>query len=286
MWHFVSDQISAQLNQDFICDDIRQVKGGDTHLSFKVSDGRSRFFVKVNDAEKLPQLEAEADGLTHLLAANVIRVPKVICTGTVSGKAFLVLEHLRLQSDSQQNWRLLGEKLAELHQHNGQEMYGWQSDNYIGPTPQLNPWHKKWNLFFAEQRIGFLLTLLAEKRILVTPIDDIVTAVANLLAGHQPHPSTLHGDLWSGNVSFSGGMPVFFDPAFYIGDRETDLAMTELFSPFPKDFYLGYQDTWALPPEYEYRKPVYQLYHVLNHALLFGGHYIESANAILKNLEP
>ena len=102
---------------------------------------------------------------------------------------------------------------------------------------------------------------------------------------YQPRPSLLHGDLWGGNcASDNNNNPVIYDPAVYYGDRETDLAMTELFGGFNNDFYQSYNDTFALDPGYKTRKDLYNLYHILNHYNLFGGSYASQANSITQKL--
>jgi fructosamine-3-kinase len=285
MWHFISEQISECIQQDFICDNVRDVKAGDSHKAYKISDGKQRFFVKINEKVQLPNFEAEVEGLTHLSNTQLFKVPNVICTGLVSTHSFLVLEYIAMTQGNGQNWFHFGQALAELHKNHTQKMYGWQTDNFIGLTPQPTLWQKKWNSFFSEQRIGFMLQLLSEKGHDLANIDSVIESVNCLLAGHNPRSSMLHGDLWKSNAGFHKNQPVLFDPAFYFGDREIDLAMTELFGRFPESFYQGYADIWPLEVDYQYRKPIYQLYHVLNHALLFGGHYIDRANITLKNLD-
>lgn len=285
MWHFISEQISESIQQDFICDDIREVKAGDSHKSYKISDGKQRFFVKTNEKHQLSNFEAEREGLDHISHTQLFKVPKVICSGLVSSHSYLVLEYITITQGDDSSWFHFGEALAKMHTEHTQQMYGWQEDNFIGLTPQPNLWQKKWNCFFAEQRIGFMLQLLSEKGIDLANIESVVESVKNLLLGHKPQSSMLHGDLWQGNTGFHSNQPVIYDPAFYFGDRETDLAMTELFGRFPENFYTGYSSIWPLDEGYHYRKPIYQLYHVLNHALLFGGQYIDSAKIILKNLD-
>ena len=285
MWHFISEQISECIQKDFICDDIRDVRAVDSHKAYKISDGKNQFFVKTNTKIHLPNFEAEVEGLEHLNNTQLFIVPNVICSGLVSDHSFLVLEYIAMTEGNEKNWFHFGQVLAELHKNHTQQMYGWQEDNFIGLTPQPNLWQKKWNVFFAEQRIGFMLQLLSEKGHDLANIDKVVESVNRLLTGHNPKSSMLHGDFWQGNVGFYKNQPVLYDPAFYFGDRETDLAMTELFGRFPKSFYQGYDDIWPLAVDYQYRKPIYQLYHVLNHALLFGGHYVDSAKIILKNLD-
>lgn len=285
MWHFISEQISQSIEHDFICDDIREISSGDSHNAYKISDGKQRFFVKTNNRNQLANFKAESEGLEHLQQAELFKVPKVVCCGVAIDHSFLVLEHITMDSGSTCAWFDFGKNLAELHLKQTQEMYGWQDDNFIGLTIQPNHWDKKWSRFFAEQRIGFMLQLLHEKGYALADIDRTVESVKRLLHGHNPVSSMLHGDLWQGNTGFHKQQAVMFDPAFYYGDREAEIAMTELFSKFPPAFYQGYDQVWPLDTDYQYRKSVYQLYHVLNHALLFGGHYVESAKATLKTLD-
>jgi fructosamine-3-kinase len=97
--------------------------------------------------------------------------------------------------------------------------------------------------------------------------------------------SLLHGDLWGGNASaLADGTPVVFDPAVYCGDREADLAMTELFGGFPKDFHAAYRAAWPLDEGYPVRRDFYNLYHVLNHANLFSGAYVEQGARLIERL--
>ena len=144
-----------------------------------------------------------------------------------------------------------------------------------------------WADFFAEKRIGSMLERLASIGTWKSGdgnIDDIVTRVRHLLSLHQPHPSLLHGDLWAGNAGFNKKGPVLFDPAVYVGDAETDLAMAELFGGFPQSFFEGYHHHTPIEKNYRLRKPIYQLYHILNHGLLFGAHYIAQAKQILDDI--
>ncbi len=285
MWHFISEQISQSIGQDFICDDIREIPGGDSHQTFKIASENRRFFVKTNEKIYLSNFEAESEGLDHLRQCQLFKVPQVICSGVVSDHSFLVLEHLTMTEGEPSDWYSAGQALATFHKSHSQQMYGWQDDNYLGLTQQCNRWAKKWNYFYAEQRIGYMLQLLHEKGLLLADIDKVTDTIKSLFAGYNPQASMLHGDLWHGNLGFNRHQLVLFDPAFYFGDRETDLAMTELFGRFPSSFYRGYNEVWPLEQDYQYRKPIYQLYHILNHALLFGGQYIETAKLTLRNLD-
>ena len=70
----------------------------------------------------------------------------------------------------------------------------------------------------------------------------------------------------------------------YFGDRESDFAMAELFGGFPTSFHAAYRAAWPLDSGYETRKPLYNLYHVLNHFNLFGGAYLGQAQRMTEQL--
>ncbi len=141
--------------------------------------------------------------------------------------------------------------------------------------------------FWLTQRLGFQLQLAAAKGYsgrLQSQGERLLTELPALLAGHSP-PPLLHGDLWSGNYSVDAcGAPVIFDPAIYYGDRETDIAMTELFGGFSPRFYQAYNEVYPLPEGYRLRKSLYNLYHVLNHLNLFGGGYMAQAEQLIGSL--
>ncbi len=245
----------------------------------------ARYFVKVNKAPRLPMLEAEADGLAALAQAGALRVPTPVAHGASAGAAFLVLEWLDFSDGGRD--AALGRALAELHRVAGPR-FGWHRDNTIGTTLQLNAWSDDWPAFFRDRRIAPQLELAAangHRGELQRDGERLLMAIPALLAGHAVVPSLLHGDLWSGNAARLGsGEPVVFDPAVYHGDRESDLAMTELFGGFGANFYAAYRDAWALDEGYPVRRTLYNLYHVLNHLNLFGGGYRAQAESMIARL--
>ena len=252
-----------------------------------VLDGRtSRYFLKYNEPARLDMFAAEAEGLEALGAARAVRVPKPICWGTAGGVAFLVLEHLDLAPADARTQALLGERLAALHGVT-RPQHGWHRDNTIGTTPQHNAQTPNWAEFFREQRLRPQLQLASEHGYweLTRAGEKLLVHVDALLAGHAPAASLLHGDLWGGNAAATAaGEPVIFDPAVYFGDREADIAMTELFGGFANTFYEAYRAAWPLPPGYRTRRTLYNLYHVLNHANLFGGGYADQARRMIDAL--
>jgi fructosamine-3-kinase len=284
MWQTVVKDISVSLAIDFSLDNKQALTGGDTHLSYKINGAGRTFFVKVAAKEALMQFEAESFSLTHLQQFSHCKIPKVICSGLSLDKSFLVLEYLNFQPPTSELWAELGKQLAKQHQQADSGEYGWDHDNFIGNNIQVNRWHKSWSRFFAEQRIGWQLQLLKEKGHWQGNTEKVVGRIQKLLANHQPRPCLLHGDLWQGNIGFYQDQPAIFDPACYFGDREADLAMTELFGRFDPHFYQGYQEQYPLDKGYEGRKGIYNLYHLLNHSNLFGGVYIDQAQNHLEQL--
>jgi protein-ribulosamine 3-kinase len=251
--------------------------GSSLNATWRLDLAGERFFVKANAAARLDMFEAEAAGLADLAAAGAIRVPCPIASGTAGGASFLALEWLDIVAGGRD--ATMGRALAALHRHTA-AAHGWHRDNTIGTTPQDNTPSADWAQFFANRRIAPQLAL-AERNghaELQRIGDALLAAIPLLLADHAPAPSLLHGDLWSGNAArLADGTPVLFDPAVYYGDRETDLAMCALFGGFGADFHAAYRDAWPLPPGHDLRRDLYNLYHVLNHANLFGGGYVAQA---------
>jgi fructosamine-3-kinase len=248
-----------------------------------LESGDTRYFAKTNDARTAATFLAEADGLVALADAGM-RVPRPIAQGEADGSAFLVLEYLALGHGADSGFRELGRALARLHTHRGGE-FGWHHDNFIGLTPQPNGRHASWTGFWQHERLAPQFALAARnghRGELQLLGGRVIEAVPQLLAGHSPAPSLLHGDLWSGNAGFLGdGTPVVFDPAVYYGDAEADLAMTELFGGFPPSFYEGYREVRQIAAGYPVRRVLYNLYHVLNHLNLFGEGYRSQAERMM-----
>lgn len=227
--------------------------------------------------------QAEAAGLECLRGSNAMAAPRPLAIGTADNQAFLVLEAIDFGRPPG-DWTSMGKQLATLHRTT-HSTFGWHRDNYIGSTPQSNRANIEWSTFFREERMSPQFELAIEQGIAIAGANELLDSIEALLAGHSPQPSLLHGDLWSGNAGWNdSGEPVIFDPACYFGDRETDLAFTEMFGGFPRSFYQSYQDTWPLAAGYERRKSLYNLYHIVNHANLFGGGYRSQAEQVIRSL--
>lgn len=261
------------------------VGGGCINAAWRIEGQTARYFVKTNSAAGLHMFEAEAAGLAELAATRTLRVPCPLAAGITGNEAFLVLEWLDLGGRG--SAAQFGQQLVALHRVSAPR-FGFNSDNSIGTTPQPNDWTDDWVVFWRDQRLGFQLELAARNGLggsLQTQGERLMAKLEGLFDGYRPQPSLLHGDLWSGNYGYlQTGEPVIFDPAVYYGDREADMAMTELFGGFPAGFYAAYREAWPLDAGYKTRKTLYNLYHILNHANLFGGGYARQAEGMMVRL--
>jgi fructosamine-3-kinase len=270
------------------------VAGGCIHQAWRVelTDGRV-LFVKTNRAQALPLLQAEAAGLRALAAVAPadLQVPLPLAVGRSADQAVLVLPWLDLVTTGDSwAWHRLGRALACLHRASlsngpGQGRFGWREDNTIGATTQPNGWWQSWGSFFCQQRLGHQLRLAAEQGLHYRGAEQLLVQVGDRLATHSCEPVLVHGDLWSGNAALlPAGSGTVFDPAVYRADREVDLAMARLFGGFPEAFFVGYETAWPLPADASSRQELYNLYHLLNHALLFGGGYRDQAQQCINRL--
>ena len=284
MWRAIEQNITQVIGQQFSIKHKQPVAGGDINLCYWLSDYQHNYFIKLNDKSRLQQFESEAYSLAQITQLKTMSCPNVIATGTTLDKSYLILEYLPFKKATAKEWFNFGEQLARMHKTSTHGQFGWEHDNYIGTTLQPNGWQSNWRTFFAEQRIGWQLQLLAEKSIKLGNIEHIVDACHDILQHHQVTPCLVHGDLWQGNLGFNDDGAFIFDPASYYGDREVDIAMSELFGQLPGEFYQGYQGTYPLNNDYDKRKLVYNFYHILNHANLFGGVYIEQCKANLTRI--
>jgi protein-ribulosamine 3-kinase len=285
-WTAVLRDIGKATEQSLGLVRARPVAGGSINGTVALETDTTTYFVKHGHPSAQEMFAAEAEGLLALRATGVVRVPKPICWGAVHGMSFLALEYIEIKNPSAKVQEELGRCLAALHRVT-QPRYGWHRDNTIGSTPQKNTYSSRWVDFFREQRLGFQLELAARNRYAKLSVkgERVLAGLESLFSNHVCEPSLVHGDLWSGNMGATpAGEPVIFDPAVYFGDRETDLAMTELFGDFSEAFYAAYREEWPLASGYEVRRTLYNCYHVLNHLNLFGARYLAQAEQMLDRI--
>jgi fructosamine-3-kinase len=266
----------------------RRVGGGDIAESYLLEDHSRSIFVKCLPPAQRAVLEAEQGGLARIAASDSVRVPSVHASGC-GEVAWLALEFLDLKHPTDSAFAALGMQLAQMHtdRRENDRRFGLAHDNFIGATPQPNTHEGDWTEFFFAHRIGYQLDLLAERGERFGR-DDTKRLRASWLRrfpDHAPEPSLIHGDLWGGNAAMLGdGTPVIFDPAVHYADRECDLAMARLFGGFGDAFFEAYERAWPLPDGWRQRLPYYQLYHLLNHANLFGGGYLARSRRLIDEL--
>jgi fructosamine-3-kinase len=228
--------------------------------------------------------EAEARGLKLLADANALRMPRVIAL--INQPPALILEWIDTGINQQAAAEALGRGLAQQHRSSA-PLFGLDHDNSIGSNPQRNTPTRSWIEFYRDQRLGVQRDL-ARQRGHLTPnrarrLDRVLNRLEKWIDENTVTPSLLHGDLWGGNYLIDAqGRPVLIDPAVYYGDREAEIAFTELFGGFGARFYAAYNEAWPLDRGYADRRDLYNLYHLLNHLNLFGEGYGGSVDAILR----
>jgi len=287
-FRFIEQAISETLNLESCQFNWTTISGGDTHSNFRLelwpNNGQPRthkFFVKTNKSAFSKVLKSEYDslGIMQNLSENEhdLNYPIPILFDRDSEYCFLVMEYQELQPLNGRSAAELGVQLAKQHRLSAAN-FGWKSDNFIGLSEQSNSWRTSWVEFYRLERIQPQLRRAIRNDLHPAVANRINMLIENLhtyFDSYQPQASLLHGDLWSGNVAQMGSTnaPVLFDPAPYYGDREADIAMSELFGRFQPEFYLGYNKVWQLDKGYGQRKYIYNLYHALNHFNLFGAAY-------------
>jgi fructosamine-3-kinase len=263
--------------------------------TWEARQGALRLFVKSAARNGAGLLRAEADGLRALAATGCIRVPAVHALADLpGGGAALAMEWLEFRSPDAGFGARFGTALAALHTHPcplEPAGFGWRSDNFIGATPQRNtplqpPGRSGWLTFWSRTRLGAMRDRLPSAADdLRDAVDAVIERMPSLHAdGYQPRPALVHGDLWQGNWDMlADGTPVIFDPAISCSDPEVEIAMMELFGTPPPGFREAYEQGGGHWPTPE-RLKLYQLYHLLNHVVLFGGGYGAQALRVARSL--
>lgn len=262
------------------------VSGGDINEAFKIeTDDNKIYFLKINDNFRYPEMfEKEATGLKILKSSCHLAVPNVVQCGITDNRQYLMLEWIERGVPAKDCSEDFGKAIAEMHKI-PQSYFGFYKDNYIGSLKQINAQHQDWSSFYTHCRMMPLIKKLFENHYI--SLADVAQAenFCKLLDDIFPaeSPSLLHGDLWAGNFMIDqNGYAAIYDPAVYFGHREMDIGMSRLFGGFSKEFYDGYSETYPLEKNWQKRLPYTQLYPLLVHALLFGGHYIRSVKEVFK----
>ena len=233
-------------------------------------------FIKNNNTPFKDSLLKEKDGLEVLSKAlkenDYLFIPRLFNVDENT----LEIEKIDSTYATAKLSKELGIGLAKLHAQE-YEKYGYDKNNYIGLNPQQNTFSKNWGTFFIQNRLLFQIELISNediKKKFKTILTENADKLESFLNENTSHPSLVHGDLWSGNVLYGDNRVYLIDPAIYYGDREVDIAMSEMFGGFAKEFYSSYNEAYPLSSVYEKKKIIYNLYHYLNHYNLFGSGYL------------
>ena len=280
---------SNKINNKSLIEKIVPVSGGCIHKAWCIQfQNGNRIFAKTNHIRNFNMFNFESECLSVLRKfanKSYLCIPKTLDLICYEDISILFLEWLDLKQSKQ---NILGKGLALLHKYSSewrQKNFGWENDGFIGSNKQIRGWNSNWGEFFVNYRIRPQLVKAKAWNLRIDDYEDILNYLSSYLNDHSPKISVVHGDLWSGNCgSTKNGLGTLYDPASYWADREVDISMTKLFGCFNKDFYEGYEEIWPEDKFSKDRTDIYNLYHLLNHANMFGGSYIENSLQILKNL--
>jgi fructosamine-3-kinase len=251
-----------------------------------LADGRG-VFAKVSATGLGGVFGAEARGLRWLGEAGAVSVPEVLGWDD----ATLVVSQVPPGRADAAAAERLGRELARLHRA-GAPRFGapWPGfiANLVLPNDQPTPPSAAsgpvtWPDWYRDCRVLPYLRLAVDAGTLSGTdalLVESAAARAADVAGPDEPPSRIHGDLWSGNVLWSGASGWLIDPAAHGGHRETDLAMLALFgAPYLDRILSAYADQAPLAPGWRQRVPLHQLHPLLVHVVLFGGAYRQEALA-------
>ncbi len=262
-----------------------QVFGGCIHDSWRIDFQDSRYFLKRNHRnQKLLYFEKYClNDLERYINRRNLIIPKVINYFEFKNKEYLVMEWLDIDNINQKK---LGIGLAEMHLNsnkNNPNKFGYPIQGFIGTTNQLQGWENNWVDCFLKLRIEPQISLLKNNLIDSDLFNLIISRIKIILSDHEPMNALVHGDLWSGNIG-SGNQEkgIIFDPSCWWADSEVDIAMTKLFGGFKPEFYNSYYELVKSKHDLNKRITIYNFYHILNHANMFGGNYINQAKNYIK----
>ncbi len=280
---------SNQISKNSLIEKIIPIEGGCIHKAWCVHfQNGEKIFAKSNHIDNINMFKYERECLLVLKRfanASYLRIPKPIDLIIYQNISIFFLEWIDLKQSQQS---LLGKGLALMHKSSTEEnnkKFGWDNEGFIGSNTQTRGWDSDWGEFFVNFRLRPQLEKAASWGVKISDYENVLIHLISYLNIHNPRISLVHGDLWSGNCgSTKNGLGSLYDPASYWADREVDISMTKLFGGFSTDFYSGYEEIWPLDDSSENRTEIYNLYHILNHANMFGGSYKKASLNILKDL--
>ena len=264
---------------------IEQVHGGDIHNAWRIEFSNKKLFLKRNIRNK-KFLEFEKYCLQNLrkyINQENLVIPEVIAYKNIKNIEILLIEWIDMHNFDQKK---LGKGLGELHLKSAEsnpKMFGFPVEGFIGTTDQKKGLEDNWIDCFLNLRIIPQLLSLKSRILDKEIINKVKEKIKSELLNHKPINALVHGDLWSGNAGMDkNGKGVIFDPASWWADNEVDIAMTKLFGGFRKEFYEEYHKIFPIKEGFEKRIIIYNFYHILNHANMFGGGYLNQVEDYVK----
>ena len=282
----VEEKLTTHFGKEIKIKGFQSVGGGCINHAGRLKTSEQDVFIKWNNAGDFPEMfETEAKGLDLLREPSAIRIPEVLGTGESGRLSFILLELIERNFQAPNYWELLGYQLADLHRIKN-ERFGLDYDNYIGSLNQVNKPTDNWVDFFRHHRLEYQAKLAMDSGKFgvnqIRWLNNLYPQLDSIFPASE-FPSLIHGDLWSGNlITDDKGGPCLIDPAVYYGNREIEIAFTALFGGFSDVFYRAYQDAYPLEPGFWEREEIYNLYPLMVHVNLFGGHYVNQVSMILK----
>ena len=214
----------------------------------------------------------EAAGLRWLADAGA-RVPAIVD----ERPGELVLQRIPAGALDAAGEEDLGRMIAGVHRAGAPRFGSLPAPGrfLVGRCELRSPEADDWDSYYLEHRL-----LPLARRV---GLEEEVAAVR--VEAPAEGPARLHGDLWSGNVlGDRDGRAWLIDPAAYGGHREVDLAMLELFGTLPERTVAAYDEVFPLADGWRDRRPLWQLFPLLVHAVLFGGGYLRQSAALAARL--
>ena len=277
-------EICQELGQSYPIS-IKQIYGGSIHSAWQIQFSNKKYFLKRNDRNK-KFLEFEKyclQNLRRFINQENLVVPNVIAYKEINKIEILIIEWINMQSSDQKK---LGKGLGEMHLNSSESNpkdFGYPVDGFIGLTGQKKGWENNWIECFLNLRIIPQLSILKSNVLDSKTKNKVKIKIKSELMNHNPKNTLIHGDLWSGNVGIDqSGKGVIFDPASWWADNEVEIAMTKLFGGFTREFYEEYHKIFPIKERFENRIIIYNFYHILNHANMFGGSYINQVKNYVK----
>ncbi len=277
--------------------EVTPLSGGciSTALALTLDDGR-KAVLKISP-HRVDRSYADEACQLELLRAAGVPTPQVylVQTGTLDEPfSFILMEFMEGVDLSAARAACSAEQFNALQTELAQmvlRLHDQTADNYMRVTSngakRFNAWPPCYRDIYETiwREVEKSGQLPVKIRKLVNRIHDRL----DRLLAHDDRPRLVHWDLWATNLLAAPNrdgnwhITALLDPNCKFAHAEAEIAYLELFHTITPEFMRVYQRSHKLPPEYHrIRKPIYQLYSLLNHLRLFGQEYLKPACAAIE----